>query len=63
LNKYLPVFKNKDITLSCIFKKIFENEFVILVVYVEDVRIIRTPEKLIKSNCLKKEFEMKYIRG
>jgi len=36
-----------------------ENEFVIIVVYVDDINIIGTPNELTKAiDCLKKEFEM-----
>ena len=52
-------YKNNPICL-CIFIKIFESEFVIFAVYVDDLNIIGTPEELSKVvNLLKKEFEMK----
>ncbi|XP_075088241.1 uncharacterized protein LOC142170270 [Nicotiana tabacum] len=38
------------------------SEFVIIAVYVDDLNIIRTPGELPKAvDCLKKEFEMKYL--
>ena len=37
-----------------------ENEFSIIVVYVDDINIVGTPNELTKAiDCLKKEFEMK----
>ena len=37
-----------------------ENGFAIIVVYVDDLNLIRTPEELIKAaNYFKKDFEMK----
>jgi len=39
--------------------KRFENEFVIIAIYVDDINIVGTPYELIKAiDCLKKEFEM-----
>ena len=44
----------------CVFIKKRENGFAIIVVYVDDLNLIGTPEELIKTtNYLKKEFEMK----
>ena len=44
----------------CIFIKKLETGFAIIVVYVDDLNLIRTPEKLIRTTkYLKKEFEMK----
>ena len=44
----------------CIFIKKVETGFAIIVVYVDDLNLIRTPEELIKTiDYLKKEFEMK----
>lgn len=41
-------------------KKRIENEFVIIIVYVDDISITWTPNELTKEiNCLKKEFKMK----
>ncbi|KAL0297860.1 UNVERIFIED_CONTAM: Transposon Ty4-H Gag-Pol polyprotein [Sesamum angustifolium] len=49
-----------DPICPCIFMRRSGNEFVIIAVYVDDLNIIGTPEKLLKAiNCLKKEFEMK----
>ena len=37
-----------------------KNEFVITIIYVDDINIVGTPNEFIKSiDCLKKEFEMK----
>jgi len=36
-----------------------KNEFAIIVVYVDDINIVGTPNELIKAiDCLKKEFDM-----
>ena len=44
----------------CVFIKKIENGFSIIVVYVDDLNLIGTPEELIKTaNYFKKEFEMK----
>ena len=44
----------------CIFIKKSEIEFAIIVVYVDDLNLIETPEKLTRTiNYLKREFEMK----
>ena len=44
----------------CVFIKITENGLAIIVIYVDDLNLIRTLEELIKTtNYLKKEFEMK----
>lgn len=44
----------------CIFIKRHGKDFSIIVVYVDDIKIIRTLEELPKAiNYLKKEFEMK----
>lgn len=41
-------------------KKIWKDGFSIIVVYVDDINIIGTPEELPKAiDCLKNEFEMK----
>nr|KYP45741.1 Retrovirus-related Pol polyprotein from transposon TNT 1-94 [Cajanus cajan] len=61
LSEYLlqEGYKNDPICL-CIFIKGSENGFTIIVVYVDDINIIETPEELSKAiDCLKKEFEMK----
>lgn len=52
-------YKNDPIC-PCIYMKISENEFVIIVVYVDDINIIGTLDELMKTiHFLKKEFEMK----
>jgi ribonuclease HI len=52
-------YKNDSIC-PCIFMKRSGKEFAIIVVYVDDINIIGTPEELPKAiDCLKKEFEMK----
>jgi hypothetical protein len=61
LNKYLlkEGFNNNPIC-PCIFIKKSESKFAITVVYVDDLNLVRTPEKLIKTvTYLKSEFEMK----
>ena len=46
----------------CVFIKKVVIGFVIIVVYVDELNLIRIPEKLIKTiDYLKKEFEMKYF--
>ena len=43
----------------CIYTKILENEFAIIIVYVDDINIVGTPNELIKIiDCSKKEYEM-----
>ena len=40
--------------------KKFESKFAIIVVYVDDLNLVGTPEELTKiENCLKNEFKMK----
>lgn len=40
-----------------------ENEFIIIVVYIDDINIVGTLNELTKeNNYLKKEFEMKDLR-
>ena len=52
-------YKNDPIH-PCVFIKRFGSKFVIIVVYVDDLNIIGTPEKLLRVvGLLKKEFEMK----
>jgi len=52
-------YKNDPIC-SCIYMKRSKNEFVITIIYVDDINIVGTPNEFIKSiDCLKKEFEMK----
>ena len=44
----------------CIFIKKLETKFTIIVVYVDDLNLVGTPEELTRiTNYLKKEFEMK----
>lgn len=61
LNEYLlkEGYKNDPIC-PCIFMKRYKNRFVIIVVYVDDINIIETPEEFENAiDFLKKEFEMK----
>jgi len=52
-------YKNDPIC-SCIYMKRSKNEFPIIIVYVDDINIVGTPNELTKAiDCLKKEFEMK----
>ena len=45
------------------YEKIWKDRFSIIVVYVDDINIIETPEELPKViDCLKKEFELKDLR-
>ena len=51
---------NNDPICPCVFIKRYQSQFVIIVVYVDDLNIIGTLEELQKAaNCLKLEFEMK----
>jgi len=44
--------------------KLLENEFSIIIVYVDDIVIIGTSNELTKTiDCLKKEFEMKGLEN
>ncbi|KAL6315465.1 hypothetical protein AAG906_000757 [Vitis piasezkii] len=61
LSEYLlkEGYVNKPIC-SCIFIKKSETGFAIIVVYVDDLNLVGTPEELTRTtNYLKKEFEMK----
>ena len=61
LNQYLlkEGYVNNSI-YPCVFIKKTENGLAIIEVYVDDLNLIGTPEKLIKiANYLKKEFEIK----
>ena len=63
LSEYLlkEGYKNDPIS-PCIYMKKFENEFSIIIVYVNDINIVETPNELTKAiDCLKKGFEMKDI--
>jgi len=52
-------YKN-DSFCPCIYMKILENEFAIIIVYVNDINIIGTPNELTKAiDFSKKEFEIK----
>ena len=52
-------YKNDSIC-PCIFIKRSGSEFVIIAVYVDDLNLIGTPQRITKAkDCLKKEFEMK----
>ena len=47
----------------CVFIKKSRIEFVIIVMYVDDLNLIRTFEELTKiRNYLKRQLEMKYLR-
>ena len=57
------VYRNDPI-YSCIYMKRSKNEFVIIIVYVDDINFIGTPNELSKAiDCLKKEFEMKDLEN
>ena len=61
LSEYLikEGYKNDSIC-PCIFIKISGSEFVIIVVYVDDLNLIGTPQEITEAkDCLKKEFERK----
>jgi hypothetical protein len=61
LNEYLwREGYNNDPICPCVFIKKSESNFVIIVVYVDDLNIIGTHEEILKTiNYLKKEYEMK----
>jgi len=49
-----------DPMCSCIYMKRSKNEFAVIIVYVNDINIVGTPNELTKTiDCLKKEFEIK----
>ena len=49
-----------NLICPCIFIKKSETGFAIIVVYVDDLNLVGTPEELIRTtNYLKKEFKMK----
>jgi hypothetical protein len=50
---------NSDPICPCVFIKKSKSDFVIIVVYVDDLNIIGTHKELMTVNYLKKEFEMK----
>ena len=52
-----------NLIYPCVFIKKSQSRFAIIVVYVNDLNIIGTPEKLSKViEYLKKEFEMKDLK-
>ena len=52
----------KNLICPYIFIKKSETEFTIIAVYVDDLNLVGTPEKLTRTtNYFKKEFEMKYL--
>ena len=52
-----------NLIFPCIFIKKSETGFAIIVVYVDDLNLIETPEELTRaSKYLKREFEMKDLR-
>ena len=65
LNEYIleKGFENNEICL-CIFIKKTISGFAIVVVYVDDLNLVFTPEELIKAaTYLKDEFEMKDLKN
>ena len=61
LSEYLlkEGFENNPI-FPCVFIKKSEFGYAIVIVYVDDLNLVGTPEELTKiANCLKNEFEMK----
>jgi len=51
-----------DPTCPSIYMKILENKFSIVVDYVDDINIVRTPNELTKTiDSIKKEFHMKNL--
>ena len=61
LSEYLLSERNNnDPICPCVFIKKSESNFIIVVVYVDDLNIIGTDEEIPKTvNYLKKEYEMK----
>ena len=50
-----------NLICSCIFIKKSKTGFVIIVLFIEDLNLIGTPEELTKTkNYMKRGFEMKY---
>lgn len=45
-----------------LFEKKYGNYFAIIIIYVTDINVIRTIKKLLKYDCLKKNFKMKYVK-
>jgi len=60
LIKYLlKEWYRNDSFCPCIYMKILRNEIDIIIIYVDDINIVGTPNELTKEiDCLKKEFEM-----
>ena len=61
LSEYLlkEGYKNEHIC-PCVFTKKSNLGFIIIIIYVDDLNIIRTLEEILNvADCLKKEFEMK----
>jgi len=53
-----------DPICSCIYMKRSQNEFAIIIVYVNDINIVGTPTELAKTiDCLKKKFEIKDLES
>jgi len=48
-----------DHICPCIYMKILQNEFSIIVVYVDDINIVATPNELTEANDYLKIVEMK----
>jgi hypothetical protein len=64
LSEYLlkEGFKNNPICL-CVFIEKLEHGFAIIAVYIGDLNLVGTPEKLLKTvTYLKNEFEMKDLK-
>jgi len=64
LSEYL--FKRgyrNDLICLCIYMKILENEFSIIIAYVDDINIVGNANEVTKAtNCFKNEFEMKDLQ-
>ena len=57
---FLKEGHKNDPICPCIYMKRSENEFSIIVVYVDDINIVGTPnERTTTIVCLKKEYKMK----
>ena len=60
LSEYLLKEYKNDHICPCIYMKRSENEFAIIVIYVDDINIVGTLNELTKTiDCLKKKIEMK----
>ena len=52
-------YRNNHIC-SCMYTKRSKNKFAIIIVYADDINIVRTLNEFTKAiNCLKKKFKMK----